>query len=138
MRITRTTTGLAATTLLVLSLAACGGDGEEATAAPAGDVGSVDLAAAGCPETIVIQTDWNPESEHGALYQMVGDNPDIDTGKKTVTAPLIAHGGVDTGVKIQVRVGGPAIGFQTVVSQLYQDRSLLLGYVANDEAIQNW
>ena len=56
---------------------------------------------------------------------------------KAVTGELMASGGVDTGVKIEVRVGGPAIGFQQVTAQLYTDDSILLGYVSNDEAVQN-
>jgi len=35
-----------------------------------------------------------------------------------------------------VRSGGPAIGFQTVTSQLYADSSLTMGFVYTDEAIQ--
>jgi len=91
-----------------------------------------------CPDTIVIQTDWFPESEHGALYQMVGENPTIDADKKIVSGPLVASGGVDTGVKIEIRTGGPAIGFQQVISQMKQDPSILLGYVATGEAIENY
>ncbi len=98
--------------------------------------GAVDLSGV-CPETVVIQTDWNPEAEHGWLYQMIGDEPAIDAASFSVTGPLVAPGGVDTGVDIQVRSGGPAIGFQTVTSQLYADDSILLGYVYTDEAIQN-
>lgn len=99
------------------------------------EIGSIDLAAAGCPETITIQTDWNPESEHGHLYQMVGENPEIDAENARVTGPLMA-GGEYTGVNIQVRSGGPAIGFQTVTSQLYTDPDITLGYSSTDEAIQ--
>ncbi len=43
-------------------------DGPETTAGG----GAVDLASV-CPDPIVIQTDWFPESEHGALYNMVGE-----------------------------------------------------------------
>ena len=88
-----------------------------------------------CPDTVSIQTDWNPESEHGGLYQMLGPNPSIDAGKKRVSGALYA-GGKDTGIKLEVRSGGPAIGFQTVTSQLYADPDLTLGYVNTDEAIQ--
>ncbi len=136
MRITRTTTGLAATTMLVLSLAACGGDSEEASAAPSGDVGSVDLAAAGCPETIVVQTDWNPESEHGGTYQLLGDDYEIDAENKSVSGTLVDSSNESTGVTVEIRAGGPAIGFQTVTSQLYSDDSITLGYVDTDEAVQ--
>jgi hypothetical protein len=89
-----------------------------------------------CPDVVTIQTDWNPEAEHGWIYEMVGDDPTIDAEKVSVTGPLVS-GGVDTGVQIEVRSGGPAIGFQTVTSQIYQDDSILLGYVYTDEAIQN-
>jgi hypothetical protein len=46
----------------------------------------------------------------------------------------MAHG-VDTGVDIEVRAGGPAIGFQQVSAQMYADPSITLGYVIADEAI---
>ena len=59
--------------------------------------------------------------------------PDVDTDKKIVTGELTASGGVDTGVKIEIRVGGPAIGFQQVTAQMYTDDSILLGYVSTDE-----
>ncbi len=101
--------------------------------APAGDV---DLSA-DCPETVVIQTDWNPEAEHGWIYNMIGDGYTIDKDGVSVTGPLVASGGVDTGVDVQIRSGGPAIGFQTVTSQMYTDDDILLGYVYTDEGIQN-
>ncbi len=104
---------------------------ETVAAAPATDVSLKDV----CPATVAIQTDWNPEAEHGFLYQLFGPNPEINADKKLVTGTLVA-GGVDTGVKVEVRSGGPAIGFQTVTSQMYQDENLLLGYVYTDEAIQ--
>jgi hypothetical protein len=85
----------------------------------------------------VLQTDWNPEAEHGGQYQLVGPNPTINTSAKEVTGELVAHGGVDTGVQIQVRAGGPAIGYQTVTSQMYKDPTITLGYLGTDEQIAN-
>jgi len=102
-----------------------------AAGVPAAD----NLKAAGCPSTIVVQTDWNPEAEHGGQYELVGPNPTINTGAKSVTGELVAHGGIDTGVQIQIRAGGPAIGYQTVTSQLYKDSSITLGYLGTDEQI---
>jgi hypothetical protein len=89
-----------------------------------------------CPDLVSIQTDWNPEAEHGFLYNLLGSDYEIDKDKVAVKGSLTA-GGVDTGVDLEIRSGGPAIGFQTVTSQLYSDDSLLLGYVYTDEAIQN-
>jgi hypothetical protein len=88
-----------------------------------------------CPDTVSIQTDWNPESEHGGLYQLIGPNPTIDSDKKRVSGELYSQG-KDMGIKFEVRSGGPAIGFQTVTSQLYSDKGLTMGYVNTDEAIQ--
>ncbi len=140
-----------------LFLAACGDDSDSSSATTGGAAttgggaattggGAATSAAAGgeatnlsgvCPDTVIVQTDWNPEAEHGGLYELVGPNPEVDTDTKAVTAPLVASGGVDTGVKIEIRVGGPAIAFQQVTAQLYTDDSILLGYVSNDEAVQN-
>ena len=39
--------------------------------------------------TIVIQTDWNPEAEHGHLYELLGADSTIDAGKKSVSGPLM-------------------------------------------------
>ena len=137
MRITRTTTALAATAVLALSLAACGSDDSDSAAAgPSGEVGDTDLSAAGCPDNIVVQTDWNPEAEHGGLYESLGDDYTVDAGSKTVTGTLVDGNGDSTGVTLEIRAGGPAIGFQTVTSQLYADTDIMLGYVATDEAIQ--
>lgn len=126
-------------TTLALAAAACGsssGGSSGATSAPAAAVPAQDnLKAAGCPSTIVLQTDWNPESEHGGQYELLGPNPTINSAKKSVTGELVAHGGVDTGVKLEIRAGGPAIGYQTVTSQLYKDSGITLGYLGTDEQI---
>jgi hypothetical protein len=105
--------------------------GSPASAIPAAD----NLKAAGCPSTIVIQTDWNPEAEHGGQYELLGANPTINAGAKEVTGELVAHGGIDTGVQVQLRAGGPAIGYQNVSTQMYKDPSITLGYVGTDEQI---
>jgi hypothetical protein len=116
-----------------IALTACSSStpssGSSATAAIGTDLSKV------CPATITVQTDWNPEADHGQLYEMVGPNPTVDAQKKTVTGPLYS-GGKPTGVKIQVRAGGPAIGYQTVSSELYKDKSIYLAYISTDEAVQ--
>ena len=139
-----------------LVLAACGSDddsGSDSTEAAGTEVAGTDapdstdemaegegegVSLAGvCPDTVVIQTDWNPEAEHGWLYEMIGENPEISAGSGSVTGPLVTSGGAETGVQIEIRSGGPLIGFQTVTSQMYQDDSILLGFVYTDEGIQN-
>jgi len=135
----RTCTIAAASVTAVLGLAACGAattsGGTAAPAATAAGSGGVNLADV-CPATVVIQTDWNPEADHGHAYQLVGPNPTVDAGKKSVTGDLYSKG-APTGVKVEVRAGGPAIGFQSVSSTMYADKGIMLGYVTTDEAISN-
>ena len=89
-----------------------------------------------CPATVVVQTSWFSQIEHFAAYQLLGKGYTVDAARKRVTGPLVAHG-VDTGVRIEIRAGGPAIGFQQVSAQMYTDRSITLGMIPLDEAIQN-
>lgn len=135
MRITRTraliTVGLAAG---AMTLAACSTPAPETSAAPELEIGAVDLAAAGCPADIKIQTDWNPEAEHGHLYALLGDSYEIDDTNKTVTGPLMA-GGEYTGVDVTILAGGPAVGYAQPNAQLYSDDSIFMAYVGTDEAI---
>jgi hypothetical protein len=79
-----------------------------------------------------VQTNWWPEADHGFTYQLLGPNPTIDAGTNSVTGPL-----GETGINLEIRAGGPAIGYQQVSSLLAQDDSITLGYVGTDEAIQN-
>jgi hypothetical protein len=136
---------LAMIVLLVAALAASGcslfgGDDQPSTAAGAGSgpaAGGDRLDLRGvCPETIVVQTDWFPETEYGVLYHLVGPDPEVDVARKRVSGPLVAEGGRDTGVRIEVRSGGPATDFKLVSEQMYTDRSITLGQVNTDEAVR--
>jgi hypothetical protein len=138
----RRTTGLRATSVALslaaaLVLAACSGGatapapGPAATAAPPS--GPLDLAGV-CPATVVMQQDWQPEAEHGGMYSLVGPDRVIDTNAKLVRGSLVAQG-VDTGVDIEVRPGGPNVGFQPVPALMALDDSIVLGTVYSDVAI---
>jgi hypothetical protein len=107
-----------------------------AAAAPAASTDSATNLKDVCPATVVIQTDWNPESDHSESYAIASPDGTYDKGKKRYTAPLMA-GGKDTGVKVEIRAGGPATGFQSPTQQMYVDKSIMLGYVNTDESIQN-
>ncbi|RFA18724.1 ABC transporter substrate-binding protein [Subtercola boreus] len=130
----------AATAVLLTSaalLSACSTAGSTSNGAATvtdAPIGAVDLSGV-CPANIVIQTDRNPEAEQGDLYQLIGPDPVLDSSKKAVSGPLYASGAY-TGVNVEVRSGGPAIGFQTVTSQQYADPTITLGYANTDEAVQ--
>ncbi|MFJ4220402.1 ABC transporter substrate-binding protein [Curtobacterium luteum] len=135
-RIGVATAALAATAIALTGCAAGSSSGgtTSAATAKAATGPAVDLSSV-CPSTVVVQTDWNPEGDHGHLYEMLGPDPTIDAADKKVTGDLYANG-KSTGVKLEIRAGGPAIGYSKVSSQMYQDKSITLGYVSTDEAVQ--
>ena len=100
-------------------------DGEDAMADQAGDL-------ADCPNPIVIQTDWFPESEHGSLYNLTAGEGSVDPESGRFTGPLAA----DPSINVEIRAGGPFIGFQPTVSLMATDPDIFLGYVNTDEALK--
>ena len=90
-----------------------------------------------CPSPLVVQTDWFPESEHGAMYHLIGDDYVVDTENQTVTGSMVLDG-AELGIDFQVRTGGPAIGFAPVSSYMYTDESIHLGYASTDAQILQW
>ena len=129
--------------LCLVTLAACGSDYAataevtEETTAPAEETTTEAVSLAGiCPDTITFQTDWNPESEHGFLYNLVGEGYEVDAAGVRVTGPLVSKG-ADTGVKIQVRSGGPAVGFSPPTSLIYQTPEIFLAFGSHNGAGQD-
>jgi hypothetical protein len=134
----RTLSALVVAALLLLGACTSGGGGDtgQATGGAAGSSDPLDLRGV-CPSTIVVQTSWTPEVESfGALYALLGPNPQVDAKQKRVTGALTAQG-KDTGVKLELRAGGPAIGFEQATAQLYKDPDIHLAVPsATDEVIQ--
>lgn len=93
----------------------------------------VDLAGI-CPSTVVIQTDWWPQAEHGFVYQLLGPDYVVNTADMSVKGPLMSQGS-STGVDIQINAGGPSIGFDPVISRMYSRPEILLGFMGTDIAI---
>jgi hypothetical protein len=123
----------------VLALGACsllpggGGGGGSPAAAPRDDQ-PFQLAGV-CPNPIVIQTDWLPEAEYGATYNLVGAGYKVNKERNLVRGPLVVEGR-PTGVDVEVRSGGPAIEFATIASVMYEDPSITLGYMNTEQAAQ--
>ena len=117
------------TLLLAFGLvaAACGDDADD----DGGSAGGEGALAGLCPDPLVIQTDWFPESEHGAMYELIGDDYTVDTDQKTVSGSMVL-GGEDLGIEIEVRAGGPAVGRQPVATLLATDDDITLGYASTD------
>ncbi|MBX6389639.1 MAG: hypothetical protein IRZ08_11695 [Frankia sp.] len=109
------------------ALAACGGSDDSPSDGGSGGAAASGPLAGVCPSTIVFQTDWEPEAEHGGIYALIGDDYTLDTGKRAITGPLM-DGDTPTGVDIEIRVGGPAVSYQEPSALMYTDDSILLGF----------
>lgn len=119
--------GLGASLVLMAALVA----GFSVAQAATGSAKAVSPLMKACGSKISVQTDWFPEPEHGALYQLAGTNGTVNTSKGWYTGQI-----GKTGVMLEIRSGGPFTGFQQPISQMYQDPSIALGYVTSDEAVQ--
>lgn len=134
-RTIRMRAGLSALALASLTLTACGGGDTAAAEDIALEPAAQEQTLTGaCPENVTVQLQWQPQSDMGALFEMLGPGYTVDTENRSVTGPLVA-GGKDTGVDLTLRAGGPAIGFQSVSSQLYVDDEIDLGVVHGDQLI---
>ncbi|GAA1698135.1 nitrate ABC transporter substrate-binding protein [Mycolicibacterium murale] len=128
-------TGGAVAACVAVTLSACAYSSEETpqetsveTAPEAQSLADV------CPANVGIQLQWQPQSDMGAVFGLLGPGYQVDTEDKSVTGPLVAAG-KDTGVDLTLKSGGPAIGFQSVPSQLYVDDTLVMGIVHGDQLI---
>ncbi|MEQ6899770.1 hypothetical protein [Nocardioides sp. YIM 152588] len=129
---------VAAAAVLLTGLSACSlGSDTEATDAAAADL---DQAAGEtrlddvCGTELTVQLQWQPQSDMGALFALLGPDHRFDPATKSVTATLVSEG-EDTGTELTLRAGGPAIGFQSVPSQMYVDDTIDLGLVHTDMMI---
>ena len=105
-------------------------DGMEAAEPDGSMMMDVSLADV-CPSPLVLQTGWFPESEHGAVYNLIGEGYVVDTDQKVVRGPMVLDG-MDLGIEFEIRTGGPAIGWAPVSSYMYTDDSIHIGYAATD------
>ena len=118
------------------ALSSCGGASTADTTVPVPDTTpeiGTDLRGV-CPDNVVIQTDWHPEAEHGFVYNLVGPGYKVDTAKVAVTGDLYSAG-KPTGVSVEIRAGGPAIGYSAVTAEMYSKPEIMMGFVNTDAAI---
>ncbi|WP_207843266.1 nitrate ABC transporter substrate-binding protein [Williamsia soli] len=127
--------GVTVITLTTLGLSACAfGSDEPSESVSLEPAAAAQSLADVCPANVGVQLQWQPQSDMGGLFGLLGPGYVVDTDDKSVTGPLVA-GGKDTGVDITLKSGGPAIGFQSVTSQLYVDDSAMLGVVHGDQLV---
>ena len=102
----------------------------EAAAAAESAMAGVSLTDV-CPNPLIIQTDWFPEAEHAHTYQLIGTDGVVDAENGTYSGELR-----DTGLMIEIRAGGPYIGFSPPTAQFYADDDIFMAYVDTAAAIR--
>jgi len=115
----------------LLVLAACGVDGRTN-----GDASVAGVLSEVCPATVVFQTDWFPQAEHGGLYELMGDDYVVSKSAGSTSGSMVLEG-QDLGVRIEIRAGGPFIQ-SPVVTEMYQGDDILMGYVGTDVAVSRY
>ncbi len=126
--------------LTAVILTSCGGSSSTSSDSSVANSGAADAAnvslAESCPATVVVQTDWFPESEHGGIYQLMGDDAVASKDAGSVIGSLMVNG-TPSGVKLEIRAGGPFLE-SPVVTEMYQDNAITFGYVGTDVAITRY
>lgn len=135
LRTSRLAVAATAATICAAVLAGCSSSGSDDTASSSLPSAPAESTLAGtCPDNVVVQLQWQPQSDMAGVIGLLGPGYTVDTDNKSVSGPLVFDG-MDTGVDITLRAGGPAIGFQSVPSALYSDDSIHLGLVHGDQMI---
>jgi hypothetical protein len=131
---------LAAFTAVALAGTACSSNSNNSSGGQAvntnASAGTANALKGVCPDTVVFQDAWTPQAEFGGIYRLLGENPTIDKNKKKVTGRLVDNG-VDTGVQLELRAGGPMVNFVPPAALMYTDNAITLGAVDVDESAQN-
>lgn len=135
LRTSRLAVAATAATICAAVLAGCSSSGSDDTTSSSIPSAPAESTLAGtCPDNVVVQLQWQPQSDMAGVIGLLGPGYTVDTDNKSVSGPLVFDG-MDTGVDITLRAGGPAIGFQSVPSAMYSDDSIHLGLVHGDQMI---
>jgi hypothetical protein len=104
-----------------------------AAAAPSTDLRGV------CPNPIVIQAAWYPDVTH-SYYELLGPGYRVDAKRATVTGALVAPDADGrtlrrTGVDIEIRSGGPVVGYRPADELMWRDPTITFGNQGTDEQL---
>ena len=90
-----------------------------------------------CGDMIVVQASNFPDVGSGPLYAMLGDTPMVDRDRQAVSAPLVRADGTLEDVTLEIRSGGPAVGFRSSVAVMAEDDSIDLALTPMAVAVRD-
>jgi hypothetical protein len=71
-----------------------------------------------CPNPLIVQTNWLPESDHGGLYELIGSGGTMK--QYSYEGPLGS-----TGIDLQILSGGPGDAYAPTATTLYTGNSVV-------------
>lgn len=90
-----------------------------------------------CGDTIVVQTSSFPDVGAGPLYALLGPAPVVDTERQATSAPLTRADGTVEAVTLEIRSGGPAVGFRSPVAVMADDDSIHLAVASTAVSVSD-
>lgn len=90
-----------------------------------------------CPATVVVQIDDLPSVEHGPLFRLLGAEPSVDGAGQVVSGPVRRADGTEEDVILEIRAGGPAVGFRSPVEVMATDASIAFAEAATEQIVQS-
>jgi hypothetical protein len=84
----------------------------------------------------VVQLADLPSVEHGPLYRLLGDTPEIGDAAQTASGPLTRPDGTVEGVTLAIRSGGPVVGFEDAIELMAADPRIMLGEASTAQVIR--
>ena len=82
------------------------------TTPPVGAATSEGPLADVCPAVVTMQIVDSPGPAVGALYRMLGPGAEVDETAATSAGPIIRPDGTVEDVRLEIRSGGPMVGFE--------------------------
>ncbi len=121
-------TSVAIATLFLLIGAACNHSGSSSS-----NLTTSGGNTYGCPERLIVQTEWFPEPEHAYVYQLIGTNGNLDAAAGAYWGKIEG-----TGITLEVRAGGPFSNNQNPAQQMYSNPDIFMGFVDTSTSIEDY
>jgi len=90
-----------------------------------------------CDDTIVVQAADFPDVGAGPVYALLGASPTIDAELQTASAPVMRADGTVESTTLEIRSGGPAVGFRSPVAVMAQDDTIHLALTSTAVAVRD-
>lgn len=90
-----------------------------------------------CGDTIVLQAADFPDVGAGPLYALLGASPTVDVERQTASAPVSRADGSVEATTLEIRSGGPAVGFRSPVTLMAEDDTIHLALTSTAMAVRD-